>query len=82
VRLDAQHASELLRRLEMSQAREVRRQADCIAASVTRCEVAPSCGQQIDLEATRLAAKGFVTVKGAREGQPYLAQSIKVMLGE
>ena len=31
--------------------------------------------------AARLAAKGFVTVKGAREGQPYLAQSIKVMLG-
>jgi DNA invertase Pin-like site-specific DNA recombinase len=32
--------------------------------------------------AARLAQKGFVTVKGAREGEPYLAQSIKVMLGE
>ena len=32
--------------------------------------------------AAGLAAKGFVTVQGAREGQPYLAQSIKVMLGE
>ena len=32
--------------------------------------------------AARLAQKGFVTIKGAREGQPYLAQSIKVMLGE
>ena len=29
--------------------------------------------------AARLAQKGFVTIKGAREGQPYLAQSIKVM---
>jgi DNA invertase Pin-like site-specific DNA recombinase len=32
--------------------------------------------------AGRLAQKGFVTVQGAREGQPYLAQSVKVMLGE
>jgi hypothetical protein len=32
--------------------------------------------------ADRLAEKGFVTAKGVREGQPYLAQSVKVMLGE
>jgi DNA invertase Pin-like site-specific DNA recombinase len=31
--------------------------------------------------AGRLAEKGFVTGQGAREGQPYLAQSIKVMIG-